>query len=236
MPLACASSTGATQTRRSGGRFRHSTRMLERRGRQFARQKWPKSGAERADTLGHSRVACFSLATRWPRSLVPSNAHATRTAHARAMLAMLKAMCARDAREMLTRCSRDDAVGHARCADAARHGEGYALVARRARGVGGEVWLDGLPRLVRVRAGVPVRGMGFGFGSSVGLAGEAAGWMDDPPARLLLVHLLRRLWLALVASPRHAVTRLAPRLRGAGVGGSIGAGCVAPQWVVGWGL
>ena len=44
---------------------------------------------------------------RGPRSLVPSNAHATRTAHARAMLAMLKAMCARDAREMLTRCSRD---------------------------------------------------------------------------------------------------------------------------------
>ena len=76
---------------------------------------------------------------------------------------MLKAIlvCARDAREMLTRCSRDDAVGHARCADAARHGEGYALVARRARGVGGEVWLDGLPRLVNVRAGVSVR-VGFG--------------------------------------------------------------------------
>ena len=58
------------------------------------------------------------------------------------------------------------------------------------------------------------------------------GWLRG---RLLLVHLLGRLWLALVASPRNAVTRLAPRLRGAGVGGSIGAGCVAPQWVVGWG-
>ena len=159
VPLACASSTGATQTRRSGGRFRHSTRMLERRGRDFARQKWPKSGAVRADPrpgISQERAgrAAWCQATHTPHAL-----------HTRARCSRCSKRCAH---AMRARCSRDDAVGHARCADAARHGEGYALVARRARGVGGEVWLDGLPRLVRV--GVPgwVLGFGPGFGPGFG--------------------------------------------------------------------
>eukprot|EP00964_Phaeocystis_antarctica_P133885 scaffold98117_cov59-Phaeocystis_antarctica.AAC.3 len=62
----------------------------------------------------------------------------------------------RDAHEM---CSRDDAVGDGRCADAARHRIGHALVACRAGGIRREVRLDGLPRLdrVTVRAWVRLR-------------------------------------------------------------------------------